>query len=357
MDYGPIVEAQKLLNRQKKVDEMAKEIRKEEEKVEMLTRNNASAIVSTKFTGYRYIKRKQVEEFLSIIAEKLNTDITSVWLSNDGDGICDLREFVVNIFTFRPKLIVSALKEASFLDNLNRQGRHNDVFSSYRSLFTYPVTQDMKDVMNDEKRSLQTYLLGKNLNNGQILSLFPAIDAGITSKKIRDGIDKLGNVTLSKKYLPKWKKIGGSFMLNFMVTKNLMKDTPEVANILVENDSVQVPIVNNEGDYGGSSSCGEGYPCSSSVTGCNGDLSLAQIDISCYEGSCSGAGGYEGLRSGGESYGCASSGVGYLDSSCGGVDYGGLSFGGGNYGGSSYYTGDLGGSCSGGGDFGGFGGF
>merc|ERR1719322_1052345 len=146
-------------------------------------------------------------------------------------------------------------------------------------------------------------------------------------------------------------------MLNFMVTKNLMKDTPEVDNILVENDSVQVPIVNNEGDYGGLSSCGEGYPCSSSVTGCNGDLSLAQIDISGYVGSCSGAGGYEGLRSEGESYGCASSGVGYLDSSCGGVDYGGLSFGGGNYGGSSYYTGDLGGSCSGGGDFGGFGGF
>ena len=46
-----------------------------------------SAIVSTKFTGYRYIKRKQVEEFLSIIAEKLNTDITSVWLSNDGEYV------------------------------------------------------------------------------------------------------------------------------------------------------------------------------------------------------------------------------------------------------------------------------
>ena len=81
---------------------------------------------------------------MSIIAEKLNTDITSVWLSSDGDGICDLREFVLNIFTFRPKLIVSALKEASFLDHLNGQCRHNDVFSSYRSLFTYPVTQEMK---------------------------------------------------------------------------------------------------------------------------------------------------------------------------------------------------------------------
>ena len=62
--------------------------------------------------------------------------------------------------------------------------------------------------MNDEKRSLQTYLLGKNLNNGQILSLFPAIDAGIKSKTIIDGINKLGNATLSKKHLPKWKKIG-----------------------------------------------------------------------------------------------------------------------------------------------------
>ena len=71
---------------------------------------------------------------MSIIAEKLNTDITSVWLSNDGDGICDLREFVVNIFTFRPKLIVSALKEASSLDHLN---------GHYLSR-SYPVTQDMK---------------------------------------------------------------------------------------------------------------------------------------------------------------------------------------------------------------------
>jgi len=366
MDYGPIVEAQKLLTWQKKVAEMArmKENEERKEKEKLATRNNASyedgAIVSTKFTNskldwyksslvqsYGYIKRKQVEEFLSIIAEKLNTDITSVWLSNDGDGICDLREFVVNIFTFRPKLIVSALKEASSLDHLN---------GHYLSR-SYPVTQDMKDVMNDEKRSLRTYLLGKNLNNGQIVSLFPAIDAGITSKKIIDGINKLGNATLSKKHLPKWKKIGGSWKLNFMVTNNIREDTSEVVDTLVENDSVQVPIVNFEGDYGGLSSCGEGYPCSSSVTGCNEDLSLAQIDISCYEGSCSGAGGYEGLRSGGESYGCASSGVGYLDSSCGGVDYGGLSFGGGNYGGSSYYTGDLGGSCSGGGDFGGFGGF
>ena len=51
MDYGPIVEAQKLLNRQKKVDEMAKEIRKEEEKVEMLTRNNASGE-----DGIKYLK-------------------------------------------------------------------------------------------------------------------------------------------------------------------------------------------------------------------------------------------------------------------------------------------------------------
>ena len=51
MDYGPIVEAQKLLNWQKKVDEMAKEIRKEEEKVEMLTRNNASGE-----DGIKYLK-------------------------------------------------------------------------------------------------------------------------------------------------------------------------------------------------------------------------------------------------------------------------------------------------------------
>ena len=51
MDYGPIVEAQKLLNWQKKVDEMAKEIRKEEEKVEMVTRNNASGE-----DGIKYLK-------------------------------------------------------------------------------------------------------------------------------------------------------------------------------------------------------------------------------------------------------------------------------------------------------------
>ena len=147
-------------------------------------------------------------------------------------------------------------------------------------------------------------------------------------------------------------------MLNFMVAKSLMDDTSKVPNTFVENNSVQVPIVNYEGDYRGLSSCGEGYPCSTSVTGCNGDLSLAQTDTNCYEGSCSGAGDNGGLASGGETYGCTTSGVeGYLDSSCGGVDYGGLSYGGGDYGGSSCYTGDFGGSCSGGGDFGGFGGF
>ena len=169
-----------------------------------------------------------------------------------------------------------------------------------------------------------------------------------------------------------------------------MEDTSEVTNTFVENNSVEVPIVNCERYYGVSRSFKEGYPCSTSGAGCNGDITLAQTDINGYEGSCSGAGNYEGLRSGGESYGCKGSGVegnldsscggvdygglsygggnnggssygctgtgvqGNLDSSCGRVDYGGLSYGGGNYGGSSNYTGDFGGSCSGGGDFGGF---
>ena len=147
-------------------------------------------------------------------------------------------------------------------------------------------------------------------------------------------------------------------MLNFMVAKSLMEDTSKVTNTFVENNSVEVPIVNCEGDYRGLSSCGEGYSFSTSVTRCNGDLSLAQTDTNCYEVSCSGAVDNGGLASGGETYGCTTSGVaGYLDSSCGGVNYGGLSYGGGGYGGSSGYTGDLGGSCSGGGDFGGFGGF
>ena len=62
--------------------------------------------------------------------------------------------------------------------------------------------------MNDEKRSLRSYLLGKNLNNGQILSLFSDIDAGMKSEKIIDHIKKLGNVTLSRSKLPYWMKAG-----------------------------------------------------------------------------------------------------------------------------------------------------
>ena len=49
---------------------------------------------------------------------------------------------------------------------------------------------------------------GKNLNNGQILSLFPAIDAGIPAKQIKNSIENLGKVSLSNSHLPKWKKVG-----------------------------------------------------------------------------------------------------------------------------------------------------
>lgn len=106
-----------------------------------------SAIVSTKFTDYGYIKRKKVEVILSIIAERLNVHITSVWLSDDGDKVCDLREFVLNIFTLRPKEVISALKEASFLEHLNGQCRHNDIFRSSANKFkviTDPATQEIK---------------------------------------------------------------------------------------------------------------------------------------------------------------------------------------------------------------------
>lgn len=92
----------------------------------------------------------------------MNVHITSVWLSDDGDKICDLREFVLNIFTLRPKEVISALKEASFLEHLNGQCKHNDIFSSSANKFkviTDPATQEIKDVMNDEKRSLRSYLL------------------------------------------------------------------------------------------------------------------------------------------------------------------------------------------------------
>merc|ERR1711944_58811 len=128
---------------------------------------------------------------------------------------------------------------------------------------------------------------GKNLNNGQILSLFPAIDAGIPAKQIKNSIENLGRVSLSNSHLPKWKKVGGSWMLNFMVAKSLMEDTSEVTNTFVENNSVEVPIVNCERDYGVSRSFKEGYPCSTSGAGCNGDIRLAQTDINGYEGSCS----------------------------------------------------------------------
>ena len=84
---------------------------------------------------------------------KLNIDITSVWLSDDGDGVCDLREFVLNIFTFCPKEVILELKEASFLSHLNDQCRKYCIFSCIHAVnafevselkLTDPVTQEVK---------------------------------------------------------------------------------------------------------------------------------------------------------------------------------------------------------------------
>ena len=63
------------------------------------------------------------------------------------------------------------------------------------------------DFMNDEKRRLQSYLLDKNLSNGQVLSLFSTIDTGVTVDQIINGIENLGNITLSNTSIAKIKRI------------------------------------------------------------------------------------------------------------------------------------------------------
>ena len=63
------------------------------------------------------------------------------------------------------------------------------------------------EVMNDEKRKLQSYLLDKNLSNGQVLSLFSTIDTGVTVDQIINGIENLGNITLSNTSIAKIKRI------------------------------------------------------------------------------------------------------------------------------------------------------
>ena len=94
-----------------------------------------------------YIHRSKVEELLGIISVKLNVQSTSIWLTEDGDGICDIREFVLNIATSSPEEIILTLKDASFLDQLNDQCRKSDIFFSSKNEFETladPETQDIK---------------------------------------------------------------------------------------------------------------------------------------------------------------------------------------------------------------------
>ena len=63
------------------------------------------------------------------------------------------------------------------------------------------------EVMNDEKRRLQSYLLDKNLSNGQVLSLFSTIDTGVTVDQMINAIQNLGNITLSNTYIAKIRRI------------------------------------------------------------------------------------------------------------------------------------------------------
>ena len=63
------------------------------------------------------------------------------------------------------------------------------------------------EVMNDEKRRLQSYLLDKNLSTGQVLSLFSTIDTGVTVDQIINAIENLGNVSLSNTRIAKIRRI------------------------------------------------------------------------------------------------------------------------------------------------------
>ena len=106
-----------------------------------------SAIVKTTLKSDGYIHRSKVEELMGIISVKLNLPCTSIWHSEDGDGICDLKEFLLNIATSSPEEVILILKEASFLEQLNDQCRKSDVFFSSENVFetlTDPETQDIK---------------------------------------------------------------------------------------------------------------------------------------------------------------------------------------------------------------------
>ena len=84
---------------------------------------------------------------MGIISVKLNVQSTSIWLSEDGDGICDMKEFVLNIATSSPEEIILTLKDALFLDQLNDQCRKSDIFFSSENAFetlTDPEKQDIK---------------------------------------------------------------------------------------------------------------------------------------------------------------------------------------------------------------------
>ena len=50
--------------------------------------------------------------------------------------------------------------------------------------------------MNEEKRRLWSSLLSKCFKEGQILSLLPAIDAGVTLVQITEEINKLDRLEL-----------------------------------------------------------------------------------------------------------------------------------------------------------------
>ena len=101
-----------------------------------------------------YIHRSKIEELMGIISVKLNLPSTSIWLSEDGDGICDLKEFLLNIATSSPEEIILILKETSFLDQLNNQCRKSDIFFSSENVFetlTDPETQDIKGMQIFQK--------------------------------------------------------------------------------------------------------------------------------------------------------------------------------------------------------------
>ena len=117
-----------------------------------------SAIVQTTLKSDGYIHRSKFEELLGIICVNLNVQSSSVWISEDGDGICDIKEFVLNIATSSPEEIILTLKEASFLDQLNDQCRKGDIFFSSENAFE-TLTDPKKRAIKGEPIFQYVYFL------------------------------------------------------------------------------------------------------------------------------------------------------------------------------------------------------